>query len=111
MSEMNKTETKGKTDNKYHIYDLTEPKERNTPNRINGFGRSVEHSLRKGVSNHSIPNSPESVNKKFSLPETDSEAEYSLPPDASNVKNKQKKGQCKALPFCIYIPNVCFNYI
>ncbi len=60
---------KGKTDGKYHIYDLTKPKERNTPNRINGFGRPVGNALGKGVSNYSIPNTTETVKKKFSLPE------------------------------------------
>ncbi len=57
---------KGKNDGKYHIYDLTEPKERNTPNRINGFVRPVGNALRKGVSNYSIPNSTETVNKNSS---------------------------------------------
>lgn len=57
---------KSKYDNKYHLYDLTEPKERNAPNRLIGFGRSAEHSLTKGVSNYSIPKSTETVNKNSS---------------------------------------------
>ena len=40
---------KGINDGKYHIYDLTEPKERNTPNRINGFVRPVGNAVGKGV--------------------------------------------------------------
>ena len=65
----------GKTDNKYHIYDFTEPKERNTPNRINGFGSPVGNSLRKGVSTTNIPSTEENVNTQNSIPDTKAENE------------------------------------
>jgi hypothetical protein len=55
-----------KSDKKYHIYDLTIPKERNTPNRINGFGRPVGNALTKGVSSYSIPDTTKTVNKNLS---------------------------------------------
>lgn len=57
---------KSKTDSVYHIYDLTAPKERNTPNRINGFGRPVGNALGKGVSNNKIPESQQNVKEKSS---------------------------------------------
>lgn len=56
---------KGKVDGKYHIYDLTEPKERNTPSRINGFASPVGNLLRKGVSNNSIPTFEGKSNNNF----------------------------------------------
>lgn len=56
---------KGINDGKYHIYDITEPKERNTPNRINGFVRPVGNAVGKGVSNINIPNSSETVKDIF----------------------------------------------
>ncbi len=44
----------GRIDNEYHIYDLTEPKERNASSRINGSGRLVSIALRSGVPADSI---------------------------------------------------------
>ena len=44
----------GRIDNEYHIYDLTEPKERNASSRINGSGRLVSIALGSGVPVDSI---------------------------------------------------------
>ena len=84
---------KGINDGKYHIYDLTEPKERNTPNRINGFVRPVGNAVGKGVSNINIPNSSEAVNEKLSA--TDSayleaveRGDMETPPRPKNPQNK-----------------------
>lgn len=44
----------GNADKEYHIYDLTEPKERNTASRINGSGRPIGIALRNGVPADSI---------------------------------------------------------
>ena len=51
-----------------HIYDITK-KLRDTVHRVNDVGQPVGNALVNGISKHSIPDSPESVNKN--LPETD----------------------------------------
>lgn len=54
---------KAKNDGKYHIYDITKPKKRNTADRINGLSRPVGNAIESSVSNNSITNSSENVKK------------------------------------------------
>lgn len=54
----------GRIDNEYHIYDLTEPKERNASSRINGSGRLVSIALGSGVPTDSISNPNKKVNNQ-----------------------------------------------
>ena len=84
---------KGINDGKYHIYDLTEPKERDTVHRVNDVGQPVGNALVNGISKHSIPDTTKTVNKKLSA--TDSayleaveRGDMETPPRPKNPQNK-----------------------
>ena len=63
--------------------DLTEPKERNTPGRINGLASPVGNLIRKGVSNDSIPTAPETVKKNINT------APSAVSPNVGNIEEDE----------------------
>lgn len=81
---------KGKNDGKYHIYDLTKPKERNTPNRINGFVRPVGNALGKGVSKYSIPTTAQNVNSEVEYSSSKTDQEYLSAVENGDMETAQK---------------------
>jgi hypothetical protein len=57
---------KARNDATYHLYDITQ-KLRDTAHRVNDVGRPVGNALKNGISNTSIPNTTENVNKQYSF--------------------------------------------